>query len=119
MACVKSDLLVGHANRKCKTYLTEAVEWKSVLLLKRFSVPQQVCQETSASGLQTHEIVWIAEDPQPRGSLNTNVSTSEALSYRLAKHLARQLVCHTGNSLHHIKNSTDYVRTLDSFHTGP
>jgi hypothetical protein len=74
---------------------------------------------TSAAGLQSHETVWIAKDPQPRGSLEYYVSTSGTLSYRLAKHLTGQLVCHTGNSPHYIKNSTDCVRTLGSLRTRP
>lgn len=47
------------------------------------------------------------------------MSTTGAFSYHLAKHLAGLLVCHTGNSLQHIKNLKDFAQTLGSLHAGP
>jgi hypothetical protein len=40
-------------------------------------------------------------------------------TYRLAKYQAGLLETHTGNSLHHVKNSTDFVITLDSLYVSP
>lgn len=51
--------------------------------------------------------------------LRHNMSTTGVLSYHLAKHLPGLLVCHTGNSPHHIKNLKDFAQTLGSLDTGP
>lgn len=47
------------------------------------------------------------------------MSTVGAPTYRLAKLVAGLLGSHTGNSPHHVKNSTDFGHTLGSLRTGP
>jgi hypothetical protein len=74
---------------------------------------------TSAAAFQAPKTVWVAKDPQARGSLEAYCEHLWDSAYCLAKHLAGLLGCRTANSPHHVKNSTDFACTLGSLYAGP
>jgi hypothetical protein len=94
---------------------TESVECKTMLLLKKSSVSEDVCQQ-----------LWLQCSRPPRlhglskitskEPLRPTVSTTGAPTHPLAKRL---LGSHPGNSAHHVKNSTEFVCTLGSLRAGP
>jgi hypothetical protein len=51
--------------------------------------------------------------------LRPTVSKIVSLTYRLAKHLVCLFSSHTGNSPHHVRNSMEFVLTLDSPQVNP
>jgi hypothetical protein len=80
-------LLKDQAYRKLKKEHIESMEHKTILLLKRSSPSEQICQEFQLQGLRP------------------SVSTIRAPAYHLTKHLALLLCPHIGSSPHCFKNS--------------
>jgi hypothetical protein len=87
-------LLENQAYRKLKKDPTESVECKTVLLLKKSSISQKVCQQIQLQG------------SRPRDCMVCRRSISK-------------LGSHNGNTLHHVHNSTGLVHSFSSFCTGP
>jgi hypothetical protein len=62
-------LLEDQAYRKLKKDPTESVECKNVLLLKKSSISEEVCQQLWLQGSRAPKTVWFAKDPHARSSL--------------------------------------------------
>jgi hypothetical protein len=112
-------LLEDQAYRKLKKDPTEAVECKTVLLLKKSSVSEEVCQQLQPQGSRPPRLYGLPKIHKHGVPLSPIASTISAPTYLLAKHLADLLGSNSGNSPHDMKNSTDFVRTLGSLHASP
>jgi hypothetical protein len=108
-------LLEDKADRKLKEDPTESMEHNSVLLLKDSLLAEEVCQHLRPQGSRPLRLYGLPKAREYGVPLRTIVSPT----CLLAKYLAGLLGTHTGNTLHHMKNSTDFVITLDSLQFGP
>jgi hypothetical protein len=101
-----------------KKDLTESVERKAVLLLKKSSFSEEVCKQLRPQGSRPPRLYGLPKMHKQGVPLRPIVSTIGAPTYRLAKHLAGLLGSHIGSSPHHVRNSTECVHTLGSLHVG-
>jgi hypothetical protein len=109
-----ATLLQDKAYAKLRKDLTESIERKTVLLLKKSSFPHEVCQQVRPQGSRPPRLYGLPKIHKPGVPLRPIVSTIGSPTYRLAQHLARLLSGYTGHSPHHIKNSTEFVQVLGS-----
>jgi hypothetical protein len=109
-----ATLLQDKAYTKLKKNPTESIERKTILLLKKSSFPEEVCQQVRPPGSRPPRLYELPKIHKPGVPLRPIVSTIGSPTYHVAQHLAHLLISHTGHSPHHIKNSTEFVQVLSS-----
>jgi hypothetical protein len=109
-----ATLLQDKAYEKLKKDPTESIERKTVLLLKKSSFLEEVCQQVRPQGSRPPRLYGLPKIHKLGLPLRPTVSTTGSPTYRLAQHLARLLSGHTGHSPNHIKNSIEFVQVLSS-----
>jgi hypothetical protein len=112
-------LLEDKAYRKLKKDPTEAVERKTILLLKKSSFSEEVSEQLRPQGSRPPRLYGLPKVHKQGVPLRLIVSTIGAPTYRMAKHLAGLLGSHVGSSPHHVRNSAEFVHTLGSFRVCP
>jgi hypothetical protein len=75
---------------------TESIERKTVILLKKSLFPE-VWQLVRPQGSRSHRLYGLPKIQKPGVPLRPIVSTIGSPNYRLAQHLARLLIGHTGH----------------------
>ncbi|PNF15534.1 hypothetical protein B7P43_G16534 [Cryptotermes secundus] len=95
------------------------IERKTVLLLKKSPIAEEVCQQLRPPGSRPPRLYGLPKIQKPDIPLRPIVSTIGSPTYRLAKHLAGLLRTYTGNGPRHVRNSMEFVHTLDSLHVDP
>jgi hypothetical protein len=98
---------------------TESVERKTVLLLKKFSLSEEVCEQLRPQVSRPPRLYGLPKIHKQGVPLRPIVSIIGASTYRLAKHLAGLLGSHIGSSPHHVRNSTEFVHNLGSLRVCP
>jgi hypothetical protein len=93
-----ATLLQDKAYAKLKKDPTKSIEHKTVLLLKKSSFPEEVCQQVRPQSSRPPRLYGLPKIHKPGVPLRPIVSTISSLTYRLAQHLARLLSGHTGYS---------------------
>jgi hypothetical protein len=114
-----ATLLEGNTYTKLKKDPTDSIERKTVLLLKKSQLGDEVCQLLRPLGSRPPRLYGLPKIHKTGVPLRPIVSTIGSPTYRLAQHLAGLLSYHTGHSPHHVKNSTDFVQTLNSLRVDP
>jgi hypothetical protein len=109
-----ATLLQNKAYSMFKKDPTESIELKTVLLLKKSSFPEEVCQQVRLQGSRSPRLYGLPKIHKPGVPLSPTISTIGSPTYCLAQHLARLPSGHTGHSPHHIKYSIEFVQVLSS-----
>jgi hypothetical protein len=91
---------------------TEAVEWKTNLLLKKSLLPEVVIQQLRPQGSRPPRLYGLPKIHKEGVPLRPIVSTVGAPTYRLAQHLAGLLGAHIGDSPHHVRNSVEFIHMI-------
>jgi hypothetical protein len=91
-------LLEDKAYKKLKKDPTDAVERKTVLLLKKSPISDEVCQQLQLQGSRPHSLYGLPNIHEPDVPLRPIVSTIGSPTYRLAKYFSGLLSNHTGNT---------------------
>jgi hypothetical protein len=107
-------LLEDKAYKKLKKDPTDSVERKTVLLLIKSLIAEEVCQQQRPLSSRLLRLYGLPKIHKPNVPLRPSVSTIDSLTYRLVKHLAGLLSSHIGNSPHHVRISMEFVHTLGS-----
>jgi hypothetical protein len=81
-------LLEDKAYRKLKKDLTESVERKTVLLLKKSSFSEEVSQQLRTQGSRPPRLYGLPKVHKQGVPLRPSVSTIGAPTYHLTKHLS-------------------------------
>jgi hypothetical protein len=105
-------LLEDPAYRVLARDSTEAVVHKTILLLKKFSLAEEVCKRLHPTGSIPPRLYGLPKIHKEGVPLRPIVSNIGAPTYQLAKFLAGVLSPLVGHSIHHVKNSTEFVHTL-------
>jgi hypothetical protein len=113
-----ASLLEDHAYGKLMKDPTEPVKRKIVLPPKNPQFLRKWVKNLSC-GLPGPRNWLGCQRSKGVGSLEAYCEHYCGSTCRLAKHLVALWGSHTGNSPHHAKNSTDFVRTLLSLSVGP
>jgi hypothetical protein len=112
-------LLEDPAYRKLTKDLTESVERKTRLLLKKSSLPEEVWKRPCPTGSRTPRLYGLPKIHKQGVPLRPIVSNIGAPMYHLAKHLAGLLNLLIGHSEYHVKNSIEFIHVLQTLHVGP
>lgn len=114
-----ATVVLDTADYNWKKGPTESMEHKTMLLQKKSSVSEDVCQQLQPQGSSPQRLHGLLKIHKQGASLGPTVSTIGAPTYLWTKHLLGILGSHTGNSPCHTKNSTDFVCTLGSLCARP
>jgi hypothetical protein len=105
--------------KKLKKDHTDSVECKTVLLLKKSAVVEDICQQLQPQGSRPPRLCLLPKIHKPDVPLRPIVSTIGSPTYCLTKHLAGLLSSHTGNCPHHLRNLVKFVPALGSLQFDP
>jgi hypothetical protein len=114
-----SALLWAPTYRRLAKDPTEAVQWKTNLLLKKSSLPEEVIQQLRPQGSRPSRLHGLPKIHKEGIPLQLSVSTIGAPTYRLAQHLAGLLGAHIGDSPHHVRNSMEFIDMIHTLQAGP
>jgi hypothetical protein len=98
---------------------TEAVKRKTILLLKKSSLAEEVCKRLCPAGSRPPRLYGLPKIHKEGVPLRPIVSKIGACSYQLTKFLAGILSPLVGCSIHNMKNSIEFVHTLSTLRVGP
>jgi hypothetical protein len=98
---------------------TEAVERKNILLLKKSLLAEEVCKRLRPASCRPPRLNGLPKIHKEGVPIRSILSNIGAPTYQLAKFLARILSPLMGCSIHHVKNSTEFVHTLSTLRVGP
>ena len=96
---------------------TEAVERKTILLLKKSSLAEEACKRLRPASSRPPRLYGLPKIHKE--ALRPIVSNIGAPTYQLARFLARILSPLVGHSVHHVESSTQFVHTLSTLRVGP
>jgi hypothetical protein len=91
-----ATLLQDKAYAKLKKDPAGSIERKTVLLLIKSSLSEEVCQQVRTQGSRPRRLYGLPKIHKPGVPLRSTVSTIGSATYRLAQHLARILSGHKG-----------------------
>jgi hypothetical protein len=112
-------LLECQAYRKLKKDCSESIERKTFLLLKKYTISDEVCQRIRPQVSRSPRLHVLPKIHEQLPPLRPNLSTFWAPTYHFAKHLAGLLGSHPDKSPLYVKNMTNFVRTLRSIRSRP
>ena len=93
---------------------TESTERKTTSLIKKSTLPEELSNKLCPTGSRPPRLYGLPKIHKEGVPLRPIVSNIGAPTYQLSKHLAALLGQLTGNSTHHVKNSTQFVQILNS-----
>jgi len=96
---------------------TESTERKTTKLLKKSTLSEDVYKQLNPSSSRPPRIYGLTKIRKEGVLLRPIVSNIGAPTYKLAKHTAGLLNPFTGTTIHHVKNSAQFVQILDIIHT--
>ena len=98
---------------------TDSTERKTTTLIKKTTLSEDLCKKLSPTGSRPPRLYGLPKIHKEGVPLRPIVSNIGAPMYQLSKHLAELLGQLTGKSTHHVKNSSQFVQTLDSIKIQP
>jgi hypothetical protein len=112
-------LLEDPAYRRLTKDPTNSTERKTSLLLKRSTLTEDIRKQLRPSGSRPPRFYGLPKIHKEGVPLRPIVSNIGAPTYQLSKYLAGLLTQLTGDSPHHIKNSTHFIQILNSIQIQP
>jgi hypothetical protein len=109
-----ATLLEDRAHMKVATDPTGAIDRKAAAVIKKSSLSEEVAEQLQPHGSRPPKLYGLPEIHKERVTLRFTVSQRGAPTYGPSKYLAGLLSSHLGQSQHHVKNSEEIVRTLDT-----
>jgi hypothetical protein len=113
-----ASLLSDSAYKKLDKDPTESIERKTIKLLKKSSLPEDLRKRLQPSGSRAPRLYGLPKIHKEGVPLRPIVSNIGAPTYQLAKQLTALLNQLTGN-LHHVKNSFHFTKILDGLQVQP
>jgi hypothetical protein len=113
-----TNLLGDSAHKKLDKDSTEFIERKIMKLLKKSSLPEDLRKQLQPSGSRAPRLYGLPKIHKEGVPLRPIVSNIGAPTYQLAKQLTGFLSQLTGNSAHHVKNSSHFIQILDNLQSG-
>jgi hypothetical protein len=98
---------------------TDSVERKTTLLLKKSKLAEDICKRLRPTGTRPPRLYRLPKIHKEGIPLRPIISNIGAPTYQMSKYLATLLSPFVGQSIHYVKNSSEFVRTFDSLQLGP
>jgi hypothetical protein len=117
--CKITTLLEDPASRRLDKHFTEAVDRKTSALNRMFSMPEEVTELLQPRGLRLPRLYGLPKIHKEGICPRSIVSTIDQPTYGLKKHLAGLLGSQLGQLQHHVKNSDEFVCTLNTLRVSP
>jgi hypothetical protein len=114
-----ASLLGDSAYKKLDKDPTDSIERKTIKLLKKSSLPEDLRKQLQPSGSRAPRLYGLPKIHKEGVPLRPIVSNIGAPTYQLAKQLTGFLNQLTGNSSHHVKNSFHFTQILDKLQVQP
>jgi hypothetical protein len=105
-------LLEDLAYRRLAKDPTEAVDSKTILLLKKSSLAEKVCKRLLHAGFRPPRLYRLSKILKAVVPPRPIASNIEAPTYQISKYLACILSLLVERSIHHVKSSIEFVHTL-------
>jgi hypothetical protein len=112
-----SSLLEEPSYRKLTKDPMEAIERKTILLLKKSSLTENTRRQLCPASSRPPTLYGLPKIHKEGVPLRPIVSNIGAPTYQLSKHLSGLLNQHIGKSTHHVKNSFHFIKILKSLQT--
>ncbi|XP_046393740.1 uncharacterized protein LOC124161462 [Ischnura elegans] len=119
------DILRDQAYRKINRDPTDSVTRKTIALIKSCGLPTDTAKNLHPPAPDLHppapvppRLYGLPKIHKDGAPLRPIVSAIGSPTYNLAKFLTNILSPHVGNCDHHIKNSSEFVKTLADFQLG-
>jgi hypothetical protein len=110
-----SALLSAPTYRRLHKEPTESAERKTTFLLKKSSLPEEVVQQLQSQGSRPPRLYGIPKIYMER----KGPSAAHREHHRLAQHLAGLLGAHIAGFPHHVRNSMEFINTINTLRAGP
>jgi hypothetical protein len=111
-------LLEGPAYRRLARDATEAVKRKTILLLNKSTVAEEVGKRLRSIDSRPPRLYWVPKIHKEGVPLRPIVSNTGAPTCQTSKYLAGILGPLVGHSVHHVRNSIEFVHTLGTLRVG-
>jgi hypothetical protein len=113
------SLLEDSAYRKLNRDPTDSIERKTIQILKKSSLPDDLRKQLQPAGSRAPRLYGLPKIHKTGVPLRPIVSNIGAPTYQLVKQLTGFLNQLTGNSAHHVKNSAHFIQILDNLQVQP
>jgi len=114
-----SSLLEDPSYRILTKDPTDAIEWKTTLLLKKSSLTEETHRQLCPADSRPPRLYGLPKIHKEGVPLRPTVSNIGTPTYQLSKHLSELLNPLTGKSAHHVKNSFHSIEILKSLKIKP
>jgi hypothetical protein len=114
-----TSLVEDTSYRKLDKYATEKTERKTARLLKNSSLTEDIKKQLLPSGSRPPRLYGLRKIHKVGVPLRPTVNNIGAATYKLSKYLTSLLNQLTGKSTHHVRNSLQFVQTLNSLRVQP
>jgi len=109
-----TSLLQVPSYRRLARDPTDSTERKTTLVLKKSTLTEDTCKQLRPAGCRPPRLCGLPKVHKEGVPLRPIVNNIGAPSYQLSKYLAGLLTQLTGNSVHHVKNSFQFLKILES-----
>ena len=109
-----ASLLQDLSYRKLTMDPTNSTERKTTMLIKKSTLTEDQHKKLNPTGSRPPRLYRLPKIHKEGFPLRPIVSNTGAPTYQISKHLAEILGPLTRRSTHHVKNSSQFVQTLDS-----
>ncbi|KAG8236964.1 hypothetical protein J437_LFUL016535 [Ladona fulva] len=92
---------------------------ENIALLRGSGLPTETCKNLLPQAPVPPRLYGLSKTHKKGTLLRPIVSAINSPTYLLARYLSKLLTPHVGNSIHHVKNSAEFVRTLSQLRLDP
>jgi hypothetical protein len=108
-----TSLLEDPSFRRLTRDPTDSTERKTTLLLKKSTLTEDIWKQLRPASSKPPKLYGLPKIHKEGVTLRPIVSNTGAPTYQLSKYLAGLLSQLTGNSVHHVKNSFQFIQILE------